>query len=224
MHLYEIGNFKDGKAMVHAIHFNVSEDAKSDVHDWLLLDVAPKKPEQRLGLQPILYVKESDHSIFFEYTDAPMMVFTSGNIQTIEQFNENAKTAVEKYATVKDKESVTIEELKELRIKALKEECTKSIYDGFTSDSLGKSFGFNENDQANFTQQKLMVIADVTDAIKSIQWKCLDGTVASITKEQFNVLIGEAATHKLSQQSKYWALESEILGADSVEAIRAIYW
>lgn len=117
-----------------------------------------------------------------------------------------------------------IEQLKSAKLDALKEQCTQAIHEGFESTTIGKSFGFNEHDQNNFTQQLLLIVAAGGNYTLPIKWKALDGSVNELTSEQFQALIGEATAHKISNQEKFWALEQQLLAATTKEEIIAIEW
>lgn len=110
------------------------------------------------------------------------------------------------------------------KILELKEKCTASIYEGFHSSSTGHSFGFNELDQQNFTQQAVMIIAANGNYTDPIQWKTKEGTIETLSVQQFTQLMIEAKNHKETEQRKYWALELEVYTSMTVEEIEAISW
>lgn len=118
-----------------------------------------------------------------------------------------------------DKASIPVEELKAARIVKLKEECSNAIYEGFTSQ--GFSFGFNESDQANFTQQLILVVAGQTE---NIPWKTKNASIQIFTPEQFKQVVIDAKNHKLENQEKYWSLEAEVHVAFTNKEVDVIRW
>lgn len=121
-------------------------------------------------------------------------------------------------------ETITLEEIKILKVESLKEECTSAIHDGFTSKTLGKSFGFNEHDQSNFTQQLLLVVASNGNYTQPIKWKALNGEVITMNATEFIQLVNEAEFHKRTNQNKYWTLEAEVKNAKTLEEVVDIVW
>ena len=115
---------------------------------------------------------------------------------------------------------------REAKISQLKAACTAAIFEGFDSPSMGKSFGFNELDQTNFTQQAVMIVSmgGPNAYTAPIQWKTKAGEVVTLTATQFAQLTLEAQKHKETQQRKYWSLEVNVKSADTVEQIEAINW
>lgn len=120
-----------------------------------------------------------------------------------------------------DKVAMKLEEIKKVRVLKLKEECSNSIYNGFISDSTGHVFGFNDLDQANFTQRMLTIVAGSKGPFS---WKAKDVGVISLTKEEFMLVIQEAEAHKLRKQERYWALEKKVLLATSNQEVDQILW
>ena len=122
--------------------------------------------------------------------------------------------------------SVSLDAYKTLRIEALKEDCSEAIYEGFDSPSTGATFGFNQNDQMNFTQLSLRILAagGASGYNKPIQWKTKSGAIISLTVEQFNTVLDEAEAHKLEKQAKFWQLEGQVKAAMDVESVKAINW
>lgn len=114
----------------------------------------------------------------------------------------------------------------ETKIAELKAACNASIFDGFKSASTGHEFGFNELDQANFTQQLLLIVSKGGPAAYQgeIEWKTKAGGVESFTATQFVTIINEAEQHKRDEQRKYWALEIQLKAATTVDEIAAIKW
>lgn len=117
--------------------------------------------------------------------------------------------------------SMSLRERKELKILELKEACTAAMYAGFSSSSTEHSFGFNDHDQSNFTQQLARIGAG---AKGNVRWKTKDSGPQEFTTEQFLAIITEAAAHKQGKQDLYWDLEELVLAAEKHEEIHAIKW
>lgn len=120
-------------------------------------------------------------------------------------------------------DEITLDNLKLAKIEQLKYFCSSAIYEGFLS-SLGHEFGFNMLDQGNFTQQMLLVVADTSDSITTIQWKTKNNGVVELDKQQFTLVVNEAKDHKLTQQNKYWQLELNVLNSTTKEEVLNINW
>lgn len=138
---------------------------------------------------------------------------------TTDPLVERIKTATEIYEENKDKTDILIEDLKLLKIGMLKEQCSEAIYAGFTVQ--GMHFGFGEFDQQNMTQQLLLVVSGDTSPI---QWKTRNLGVVELTPQQFAGIAQAAKTHKMTEQSKYWALEQLVTAATSKDEIKTIKW
>lgn len=132
--------------------------------------------------------------------------------------------------TWKTEEEVSLSKLTEARASKraeLSAACTAAVYAGFESTAVkGKSFGFNEHDQANFTQMLVLIIAagGPSAYTQPIEWKTKQGTVETLTTTQFVQLISEAEAHKKAQQRKFWTLEVQMNAATTVEEIQAVTW
>jgi len=123
-------------------------------------------------------------------------------------------------------DEISLEELKKFKIEQLKELCTKSIYNGFTSKSTGYEFGFNELDQTNFTQQLLLIVSSggPNNYSGQIMWKTKSSSVVSLTALQFVSIVSEAEEHKRNNQLKYWDLESKVLNSGTNEDVTSVNW
>lgn len=137
---------------------------------------------------------------------------------TVQEIKRNAASATAKY-DILSKDEAPIEEFKKARIAKLKEECSNEIYEGFTSGE--NEFGFNEQDQVNFTQQLLLIVSGQTS---DIQWKTKNAGVQTFTPVEFQEIIADAAAHKLVQQNKYWEKEILILAAETNEEVDSVIW
>lgn len=143
--------------------------------------------------------------------------------QKVNDIEMKLLTADERYKLL-DLSIVTVEDLKQYKIAQLKELCSNSIYNGFTSSVKGYSFNFNELDQANFTQQLLLIVASNGNYTNTIKWKTKDMQVVDLTVEEFTTILGEAELHKRTEQNKYWQLESKVLSALTIEEVDNINW
>ncbi|WP_088005592.1 DUF4376 domain-containing protein [Indiicoccus explosivorum] len=171
---------------------------------------------------------EYEHTITVHVVNNEGIVTESSSIRNNPQaarlLEENAALKrmnmndTEKYAKL-DKISTPIAELKDARILKLKEECTAAIYAGFTSGT--NEFGFNEKDQANFTQQLLLIVSGDT---ADIRWKTKNNGVQVFTVPEFQQVINDATAHKVTQQEKYWQLEAQVLAATLNAEVDAIIW
>lgn len=143
-------------------------------------------------------------------------------INQTEYVEIDRKTASEVYNETNILE-IPLQELKKKRIAKLSEECTAAIHAGFISNKTGFGFGFNARDQDNFTRQYLVVVSG-DNAGNMISWKSTSHGVVSLSEEDFRSVVLEAGAHQMSQQKKYWLLESKILAADTNEKVHAVIW
>jgi hypothetical protein len=151
--------------------------------------------------------------------DAQQLKLIKQRQDDVEPYVERVKTATEIYEENKDKTDLLLEDIKQLRINKLKEECSNAIYDGF--DFNGAHFGFNVHDQSNFTQQLLLIVAGNTTPI---QWKTKNVGVINLTVQEFQAVIGEATNHKMTEQAKYWTIEQLVVASQTKEEVTAIEW
>lgn len=195
--------------------FNMGKTKEELEEMGIFVDSIPL-PKDVFGKRPILKINLQDNSLYYEYVDRPLT-----EIEQIERMKDNLKTASEKYIELNINDE-DIEVVRALKIEQLKECCTESIYEGFISLSLGYAFGFNEVDQANFSQQYLLVISGDNPG-GNIKWKSKSGVV-TLTEIQFRTLIKESKEHKLKIQFKYWTLENQVLQAKTNQEIDNIVW
>lgn len=116
---------------------------------------------------------------------------------------------------------MSLRERQELKILELKEACTASIHRGFSSSSTGHTFGFNDRDQDNFSQQLGLIGAGYKG---NIRWKTVDAGPQEFTLEQFMGILMEAAFHKNTEQEKYWNLEKEVLESTKTSQVTKVVW
>lgn len=143
--------------------------------------------------------------------------------QRVNDIEMKLLTADERYKLL-DLSTITVEELKQYKIAQLKELCSNSIYNGFTSSVNGYSFNFNELDQANFTQQLLLIVASNGTYSIPIKWKTKDMQVVELSVDEFTTILGEAETHKRTEQNKYWQLESQLISSLTIQEVDSINW
>lgn len=143
--------------------------------------------------------------------------------EQVKQLENKFLNADERYQQL-DILTISLEELKQFKLEQLKYFCSSAIYEGFTSSINNYEFGFNEVDQANFTQQTLLIVAADGNYTSTISWKTKNVGVVDLTLTDFNAIVNEAATHKLAQQNKYWALEEEVRNATTPDEVDAIVW
>ena len=124
--------------------------------------------------------------------------------------------------TIKELEEAYYGYLKKSQIEVLNKQCNEEILKGFVSVSTGFTFEFEEHDQANFTQQAIMLLGDTT--IESVTWKTFDAGVQTFTREQFFTIIKEGEEHKKTNIEKYWSLKAQVEQATSIEEIEKIKW
>ncbi|KZE55707.1 hypothetical protein AV540_26220 [Brevibacillus parabrevis] len=105
----------------------------------------------------------------------------------------------------------SLEQVKQDKIDFLNRECFEAIYAGFTSDSTGHQFRFNEEDQANFNQQSTLFL--LKPDLAETQWKTEDAGIVSLTREQFIEVVLEAGQHKHQQIARYWGLKAQVESA-----------
>lgn len=141
----------------------------------------------------------------------------------IDKIKQRTETPQERYEQLLSNSETTVEELRFAKKEVLKNECTQAIYDGFIATN-GNSYGFNEHDQANYTQQMILLMQDTDNLITSIPWKTKNNGVVEHSKSDFNQIIQDAKNHKLAMQQKYWNLEESLLATETIDGINTINW
>lgn len=104
----------------------------------------------------------------------------------------------------------------------LKRNVNEAILGNFISPTTGHEYEFSEYDQANFTQQMLLLVADPT--ITTVDWKTVDAGIISHTRDQFFAIVNDANAHKRGNLSKFWNLEAQLKLATTIPEIEAIVW
>ncbi len=115
------------------------------------------------------------------------------------------------------KEYIRSEKLKELKNKS-----SLAILGNFTSATTGHIYEFEEHDQANFTQQMLLLVSN--PAITTVDWKTVDAGVVTHTREQFFAVVGDADSHKRGNMTKFWTKEAQLNSATTLDEINAVKW
>jgi hypothetical protein len=182
------------------------------IEEGYLLESIPQ-PENHPNMSWVMKYNVSTQEVFYEYME---------NEKTLEEkvllLQKEMNSASSAYNEL-DKSSTPLESLRTLRINKLKEECTLSIYEGFTSQA--HEFGFNDFDQANFTQQHLLIVDGET---ADVNWKTKDAGVQAFTVDEFRAIITDAKAHKIANQVNYWQKEALVLAAETNESVDAVSW
>lgn len=209
---------EDGVARVVSRHHAPHLLREEDKHNYIEVDFIPKA-EVIMEKEAVLHVNLKNMSLYYEYED----ISTDVSDDRMTQIINKLLNADERYQQL-DKFTISLDELKQFKLEQLKYFCSEAIYEGFTSSINDYEFGFNELDQANFTQQTLLIVAAGGNYTAPISWKTKNFGVVELTVSDFNIIINEAAAHKLAQQNKYWELEQEVLNAATPEELDAIEW
>lgn len=181
-----------------------------------------------INLLSTLADDEKHKALEFSYPDPNDVetqepVFRPPLSQQVQQLEHKLLNANQRYLQL-DKFDISLDELKQFKLEQLKYFCSEALYAGFISSINEYEFGFNELDQANFTQQTLLIVAAGGNYTAPIAWKTKNLGVVELTVTDFNTIINEAAAHKLTQQNKYWQLEQEVLQAAAPNEVDAIVW
>ncbi len=183
-------------------------------------EVLPEQPYE-WGASPLLCIDLDTKELFYNYSRINYTYLVDDIARETSKNLMRVQTGNEQMAGV-DPSIINIDDVRNLKITCLKQDCTGAIYKGFKSKSIGEEFGFNKLDQENFAQQLAIIVSG--DYNQTIRWKTLDGNIVTLTKEQFMTLVAEASEHKLINQNKYWKLEQQVLGMDNAFDIVALQW
>jgi len=109
----------------------------------------------------------------------------------------------------------------------LKMSCATDIYAGFTStltdeNGVNLEIGFDQNDQSNFTQQKVEFLAD--DTLTDVSWGTKNVGEVVLTRDEFMQLTDETANHKWSKINRYRDLRDQVNTATDKETVKNINW
>lgn len=175
-----------------------------------------------MNIEVLLESLINSGAITQEDFDKKVKEYQAPHIKTKELMN-SIKTPAVRYQEVIENPNSSVEEIRNAKIEELKQLCSEAVYQGFYSESLEKHFGFNEHDQANFSQQILLLIMN-SGATQKIEWKTKDAGVVEMSTAEFMELINEAKDHKVSKQARFWELEAQVLDADTKEGITSVEW
>ena len=133
------------------------------------------------------------------------------------------------FAIIEDDEEFILEDrtndlslIKEIKRKKISEDCRKSILFGFTSNTTGHYYEFQETDQINFSSR--LEYLKRNEDTQTILWKVNGDDHAEHTREEFIEVCNEGEQHKQVLLEKYWNIRSKILNATSREEIESIEW
>ncbi|MGG4440495.1 DUF4376 domain-containing protein [Brevibacillus fortis] len=118
--------------------------------------------------------------------------------------------------------TASIDQVKAAKIDLLNNECFKAIHAGFISTATKHSFRFNEEDQANFSQQSTLFL--LKPELTETQWKTENAGIVTLTRAQFIDVVFEAGQHKQQQIEKYWTLKGNVESATTKEEVDRINW
>lgn len=124
---------------------------------------------------------------------------------------------------VSENDADYLEFVKSEKYRELTDACNKSILAGFkTTDGL--FYQFEEKDQANFTQQTILLIMDSN--ISKVIWESgkNDGKFKEYSKEEFMNIVAQAQKHKSDNISKLAVLRAKLGTTKTVEEIKCISW
>lgn len=100
--------------------------------------------------------------------------------------------------------------------------CNLAILGNFTSATTGHTYEFAEYDQANFTQQMLLLVSN--PALIDVSWKTVDAGIVSHTREQFFGVIEDANIHKRNNLNKFWTKEAQLKTFTTLQEIENLMW
>lgn len=118
--------------------------------------------------------------------------------------------------------SVDFSTLQQKKIEELDQACESAIMTGFQSKTTGYFYRFNRDDQLNFTQQMLLMIANPSNT--EVVWKTEDAGPILHSKDEFLSVVSEAETHKRGCMQRYWELKSQAQSATTEEELNLITW
>lgn len=124
---------------------------------------------------------------------------------------------------IKPPDELSLEQAKQTKIQELNVACTNAILYGFeyTKDDITYLLGFDEQDQANLTQQ--MAILNVSP--EPITWKVKGELVfLQFTRDEFQQMGLVAKEHKESKMQKYYQLCMQVNVCTDKAGVDAISW
>lgn len=111
---------------------------------------------------------------------------------------------------------------KERKIEELDRACEAAILTGFRSETTCHFYRFNRDDQINFTQQMILMMANPDHT--EVLWKTEDAGPVLHSKEQFLSVVAEAEAHKRGCMQRFWELKSIVLAAETDEEWIGVSW
>lgn len=124
---------------------------------------------------------------------------------------------------VKPQELLPLDVVKSAKIQEINTACTNAILTGFevTKDGSTHLLGFDEQDQANLTQQ--MAIIGITP--EPITWKVKSELqFLEFTRDEFLQIGLIAKQHKWDKMQKYYQLCTQVQACMTNEEVEAIRW
>lgn len=111
---------------------------------------------------------------------------------------------------------------KSVKIEELTECCREVIVAGFTSQTTGHTYDYEDYDQLNMADQFNLLQA--FPSTTTVDWKTRDGGVISHTVEQFRSVYLEGFTHKHMHVQRFRALKAQVEAATTDEQVAQIVW
>ncbi len=215
-----IGN---GVGRVTYQHFAPEELPEELKAKGLLVEQIPEPPIVEKYKVPVLYINPETLEMWYE--QEPRSLTTEEQLELYQQQlkaeSDKAKTNDQRYREL-NLTITPLEQIKQAKIDQLNEGCEATILRGFTSVTTGHFYAFGSNDQSNFTQQMLLLIAD--PSLTEVTWKTEDAGVIEHTREQFLAVCREAEQHKRAQIGWYWRLKEQVESATTWQQVDAIAW
>lgn len=189
----------------------------------------PVAPEVDDDQTAVLFMDTTNGSLFYQVENVETTVDavsslkqqlaeTQGKLAIAEN---KLKTAVDVYDEAKI-ETITLDELKVLKIAALKQLCDEATESGFVSPSLGYRFGFSPKNQDDIRSQVLLFLAN--PAKVDCQWNTEDAGIVVLTRDQFLNLLPEGEAHTRANIGKLWGLVGQVGAATSKEEVQNVSW
>lgn len=155
-------------------------------------------------------------------------------INKLQKEVQNLKTNFDEIYKETDKDSLTLDELKELKEKQLNYLCSQSILGYFEYSPINQSgekkeflFSYDREAQGNFTDSLLAVTAG---ALTEIPWTAhvpdtMEVVRVTLTAQDFQQLVGVIMRHKNGNISKFRdELMPQLLAAETKEQVDAVVW
>ncbi|MFD2170303.1 hypothetical protein [Tumebacillus lipolyticus] len=184
------------------------------------VDNIPEEPTEEKYKSNVLFINLETKALEWKSVDRSLTE-TEKLYRRLEEELEKNKTPDQRYREL-NPTATSLDQLKKAKIDQLNEACEAAILQGFTSATTGHFYAFGSNDQSNFTQQMLLLIAD--PSLTEVTWKTEDAGVIGHTREQFLAVCREAEQHKRAQIGWYWLLKEEVEAASTWQQVDATVW